>query len=419
MNIKDTFALTSLHITIKVISGIILNKVIAVYLGPSGLALIGQFQNFSSIVTGISNASIQTGIVKITAENRSIKVRQKTWSNALLISFTTSIITSITVFTFSEYIAEQIMHDKSHWFLIQVFAISIIFYSLNLHVLSILNGLGEIKLHSIINIFISIASLVIVSILSVYYKLEGAIIGIILTQSFVFIITYLFIYIKYKNSFFEFKNTCIDRQTIRSLLAYGMISFFSGAVNAITMLSIRWIIIDNSSIIDAGLWEAALRICIYFNMIFVLPISIYYLPKFSSSNASNDLLFLLKQALTFFIPLMSIGIFAAYFIKDTIITVLFTAEFSFVSKIILWVLLAEFLRVISSLFITLLTAKRKLKETMLNEALWAITFVSLASVFIGKYNLQGVSIAYLFAAAVYITKNIFSLRTYLKTRVQL
>ena len=75
MTIKSTFFLTTLHTVVKVLSGVVLNKFIAVYAGPSGLAILAQFQNFSGIVTGFSNGSIQTGVVKKTAENDSKTLR--------------------------------------------------------------------------------------------------------------------------------------------------------------------------------------------------------------------------------------------------------------------------------------------------------------------------------------------------------
>ncbi|MFT4803772.1 MAG: O-antigen/teichoic acid export membrane protein, partial [Psychroserpens sp.] len=50
--LKATFIWTAAQVLIKVVCGIIMNKVVAVTLGPSGLALIGQFQNFYSLCVG-------------------------------------------------------------------------------------------------------------------------------------------------------------------------------------------------------------------------------------------------------------------------------------------------------------------------------------------------------------------------------
>jgi len=46
----------------RVVSGLILNKVFALFLGPVGLAVVGQFTTFSSMVYGISTAGVANGV---------------------------------------------------------------------------------------------------------------------------------------------------------------------------------------------------------------------------------------------------------------------------------------------------------------------------------------------------------------------
>ena len=72
MTLIKTSVLTAISTIIKLIAGFVINKVIAIYVGPSGLAVVGQLQNFMSIITTISNGAITNGIVKYTAEYRSI-----------------------------------------------------------------------------------------------------------------------------------------------------------------------------------------------------------------------------------------------------------------------------------------------------------------------------------------------------------
>ena len=50
MTLIKTSILSAIATIIKIISGFIVTKVIAVYIGPSGLALIGQLQNFINLV---------------------------------------------------------------------------------------------------------------------------------------------------------------------------------------------------------------------------------------------------------------------------------------------------------------------------------------------------------------------------------
>ena len=207
MTIKSTFIWTSVHTIIKILSGIIMNKIIAVYLGPAGLAMIGQFQNFVGIVSGVANASIQTGIVKYTAQYKNdTEYLNKLMKNSLIIILFLSFIVSLFLILFANYLSVQIMFSDKYTNIIYFLAFSMVFYSLNLYILSILNGLGELKLFTGINILISIFSLLLVSILTILYKLDGALLAIILVQSFIFIFAYILVYRKFGNKFFDFKN---------------------------------------------------------------------------------------------------------------------------------------------------------------------------------------------------------------------
>ena len=413
MNFKNTFVLTSIHTVIKVLAGIVMNKVVAVYLGPSGLALIGQFQNFSGIVTGLANGSIQTGIVKKTAESDVAENREKVWVNAFLLSMGFSLLTSLVVFILAEYLAKLIMFDRSYLFVMQVFSFSIIFYSLNLYLLSILNGLGEIKFYSIINICISLISLLVVSVLTVLYQLEGALLGLVLTQSFVFLLSYFFVYKKYNNLFFKIVRSVVDKKIINTLLKFGVASFSSGLISAVMMILVRNVIINDTSLDDAGIWEAAIKIGIYFNLIFALPISLHYLPKFSGVSDSANIKMYLKQAFSFAVPVMVVASLFLYLIAETVILLLFAKEFLLLGEFLIFILLAEMVRVVAGTFSTLLFAKQALMKPVKNEFVRALSFVGGAYVLVDEHGLYGVAVSYLMASFLYLIVTFLSSRQYL------
>ncbi|ELG0225490.1 O-antigen translocase, partial [Escherichia coli] len=48
----------------KMLMGFLIAKVIAIYTGPSGMALLGQLQSLVTGINGIVNAPVGNGIVK-------------------------------------------------------------------------------------------------------------------------------------------------------------------------------------------------------------------------------------------------------------------------------------------------------------------------------------------------------------------
>ena len=62
MTLIKTSVLTGISTVIKLVSAFVINKVIAIYIGPAGLAIVGQLQSFTSIITTFSNGEISSGI---------------------------------------------------------------------------------------------------------------------------------------------------------------------------------------------------------------------------------------------------------------------------------------------------------------------------------------------------------------------
>ena len=70
-DILKVFSLTAVATIVKGITGFISVKVIAVIIGSSGIAMLGQLTNFSSIIMTLATGGIGNGVVKFVAEHKS------------------------------------------------------------------------------------------------------------------------------------------------------------------------------------------------------------------------------------------------------------------------------------------------------------------------------------------------------------
>ena len=99
MNLLKTSALNGVAVLIKTATMFILNKILAVYVGPAGYAAIGQFQNFIQMLTGFAGGSINTAVVKYTAEyGDNPNEQRKIWQNAGTIILVLSVIFSLLIY---------------------------------------------------------------------------------------------------------------------------------------------------------------------------------------------------------------------------------------------------------------------------------------------------------------------------------
>src|SRR3990167_10621524 len=106
MTLIKTSILTAASTLIKMMCGFVIAKIIAIFLGPAGLALMGQFQNFIQITQNFSGGMLGHGIVKYIAEYKNDAAQKKEiLSSALFISLISSILVGFILFIYRDYFA--------------------------------------------------------------------------------------------------------------------------------------------------------------------------------------------------------------------------------------------------------------------------------------------------------------------------
>lgn len=413
MRFRDTFFLTSLHTAVKILSGLALNKVLAIYVGPAGLAIVGQFSNFIGIVTGIASGSTQTGVVKKIAESDSENSRRKVYSNALLIVLLLSIPSSVGIYFFSEYIAELVFFDKSYDVIVQFSAVSIIFYCLNTYLIAVLNGLRQIKLLTYLNINLSLITLVVGSVLTGIYGVKGAIAGIISVQILVAILFSIQVGAKYGVELIAISKQFIELKSINILIKFGGVTLISGVLSSLTLIFVRSMVIEADSLYMAGIWESASKIGVSFNMLFLTPLVIHYLPIFSKLADIQSIGKEIKKIVLFIVPVSFVIILVVHYFSYEIIVLLFSAEFSPATSILSLVLAAEVFKIIGGLYLASFMANQIFLKPIIVDMVFSIAYVSF--VFLGSelggLDLATVAQSYFFATMIYCSMTYFFHKT--------
>ena len=124
MTLIKTSVLSAISTIIKVIAGFVSIKIVAVYVGPSGLALMGQMQNFISMMSGIASAGVNSGVVKYTAEHyEDEEIKRKIWSSALKISLVLIVPMAIAIIFLADFISLKLLNTTQYSSIFIVFAI--------------------------------------------------------------------------------------------------------------------------------------------------------------------------------------------------------------------------------------------------------------------------------------------------------
>jgi len=395
MTLIKTSVLSAISTLIKVVSGFIIVKVVSVYIGPSGLALVAQFQNFIGIASSIATGGIESGIVKYTAEfKEEIETKRKIWSNALKLTFILTFLVSFFTAIFSKYLSLRLLGTIEYSFVFIIFSITLIFFSLNSVLASILNGQGEIKRLTALNIIGSIIGLIVSVLLVIKFHLKGALLAGIFSQSIVFFITLSFVL---KRSWFSIQmfSEKLDKDNIIKLLKFSAMMLVASISNMSALIFLRNYIGTNLGWDAAGYWQGVWRISETYLMLITATLSIYYLPKLSSIHNKTELRKEILHGYKVIMPIVITMAVAIYAFRDSIIKIIFTEEFAPMSELFLYQLIGDVFKIASWLLGFNLIAKAKSMIFIIKEISMVILFVFLSILLLSINGLIGITQAFM------------------------
>src|ERR1044072_4768052 len=98
---------------VRLSTGLVLNKILAVLVGPPGYAIIGQFQNAVMILFTVSAGAINNGVVKYPADHEGDPRKQaQLWSTAVWIVVVTSTVIGLLVALFHRSLAVHFRSEE-------------------------------------------------------------------------------------------------------------------------------------------------------------------------------------------------------------------------------------------------------------------------------------------------------------------
>ena len=411
MNLLKTSALNGIAVLIKTATMFVLNKILAVYVGPSGYAVIGQFQNFIQIITSFAGGAINTAVIKYTAEYYEDATKQKAiWKTAGSIVLLLSVVIALFILLFQRQLSLYIFQTIEYQSIFVWFAVFLLFFNFNALFLAILNGKKEILRLVIANIAGSLFSLVITGLLAVKFGLYGALVALSIYQSTAFIVTLV---LCYKANWFRFSYLFgkIDPVIAKKFLGFALMALTSAILVPLSQIIIRLYLSDEFGVEYAGYWEAMIRLSGGYLMLVTSTLSVYYLPRLSELKLLRDIKKEVYLGYKIIFPVAFFGAITVYILRDWIIGILFTDAFLPMRDLFLWQMIGDSLKIGSWILAYLMLSKAMTKLFISTEIIFSIMLVGLTYVFTKLYGFKGVSIAHLVNYAIYwIVMGIFVFR---------
>lgn len=383
-------------------TGFIIAKIVAVYTGPTGLAMIGQIQSVVGIFNGLVNAPAASGVIRYTAENSEAGYDAcSPWWRAALqwILVILAILIPLGILI-SKPLSLWLFNNNDYYWIIIIACCGLPFAAANTLITSVLNGQQKYKRYVILGMIANIISTGFMITFVYFANIEGALIAAVINSA---IAGGVMIVASLRQPWFKLKywwgkTTSEQRKKIGGYVLMAMTSAFTVPIS---LILVRNILIAQVGWAQTGEWQAVWKISEVYLSVITLSLSTYYLPRLSSITSFCEIKQEINKTALIIMPIVIVMAFGVYLSRDIAISLLFTEEFSGASKLFAIQLIGDVIKILAWLYAFPMLSRGATKWFITTEMIFFILFPLLSYFMVNKFGLQGATISYAVTYLIY------------------
>jgi O-antigen/teichoic acid export membrane protein len=388
---------------LRMASGFVIAKVVAIYTGPSGIAMLGQVQSLVSALSGITAAPAGTGVVRYTAEYQAAGLDgcAPWWKAALKwIAVLLAVVIPVACI-FAKPIAHWIFGDVNYFWLVVITALALPLSAANTLVASVINGQHQYRRFIGLGmVSVTIATIVMV-VLVMAADLKGAMIAAVLFSS---ISGLVMLVGSVQQPWFRLRYWwgATDSSHLKGIGGYVAMAVTTALTVPVSLLMVRNILITQVGWEQAGHWQAVWKISEVYLGVVTMALSTYFLPKLASLEGTGAILKEIRTTAKIVMPIVLLLAVTVYLLRDVAISLIFTEAFRPARELFAIQLVGDVAKIMSWLYAYPMLSRGATKWFMGSEIAFSIIFVLLAYVFVAKYGVHGANFAYAASYCLYL-----------------
>ncbi|MEQ9881861.1 O-antigen translocase [Pectobacterium brasiliense] len=376
-------------------SGFVIAKIVAIYAGPSGMAMLGQIQSMVASLNGIVNAPVSSGIVRYTAEfeKEGIEACAPWWKASVWWLAVILCILVPTCFLLGHELSNWLLSDSSYAWVIWVITASLPITALGTLINSVINGYQQYRRFVALGAISTAFSCILMITFIVSFGIKGALLAAAVQSGVIgLILTFSVLRQPWIKLGYWWGET--DREHKKKIGSYVLMAATTALTAPIALIGIRNILISHVGWDAAGQWQAVWRISEVYLGIITIALSTYYLPKLSTLKGVKNIRNEINQTAKLIIPIAALMAFCVYLFRDIAISLLFTEEFRLARELFAIQLIGDVIKITSWLYAYPMLSRGATKWFVSTEIVFSITLVTLTYILVPLYSTQGANISY-------------------------
>lgn len=311
---------------VKIISGLIVIKLMASELGPEGFGLLGQLMTVVAITTMLAGGGITNGVIRSLASNPISTPEGKRWLSAAF-TLTTGISAAVAFacILLAQPLSGMLLKgDYAYLFMTLALVQAVVAYG-NL-VVAEASSRGDSAFYARINIIGTLLATCALAILVKNYGFQGAAFGLVLMPALPGIIA-LHHALRRRRDMLDSWKWEPDRHRTQRLLSFSTATVIGATSIPAAHLFIREVLGSNTGWTTVGHWQGVVKISdVYMQFVGVFLIN-YAMPRFAAAIDTDRALTELAKVLALLLGIVTTGLAVLYALRNWAIILIFSDAF--------------------------------------------------------------------------------------------
>jgi PST family polysaccharide transporter len=401
MTLYRASLITGTATLVRIAGGVVLNKVLALYVGSAGLAQVAQLGTLAGIVNGIATGGVTNGVTRYVAEHGSLERSASVVSTALAVACAAACVTSLGVLVFSGSIARQLLGSAELAWVPWLLAATNFLAAAAALLIAVLNGRKRIAGIAISGIVASLVSLALGVWLTLTHGVSGALVAACLAPALPIVGVAAYFLVR-RDDWRALVFVRPDRASLSLLARYSIMALTAAIAGPAAVLFVRDHLATRLSWEAAGHWHGVWKISEVYLTLFTSSLAVYFLPRVAELRDRLELRGEVRQALRVVVPAIAAVALLIYLLRDWITVTLYSEAFLPMTVLFPFQLVGDVLKMASWLFAYVMIARAMTTAYVITEVAFAASFAALAAILVGRYGFVGASYAHALNYAAYL-----------------
>ncbi|MEE1953899.1 O-antigen translocase [Aeromonas sp. 75A] len=395
-------AMTGLLTLLRMAMGFVIAKVVAIYTGPTGLAMLGQVQSMVGSLNGIINAPAGSGVVRFTAEykDQGFEACTPWWRAAFQWVLIISLVAIPCGLILSKSIAAWLFQDNSLAWIVIATICTLPLAAIGTLCNSVINGQQLYRRYVCLGVLSALISGCVMLGMIAWKNIEGALLAAAVQAALIGVVMLI---ANLRQPWFKLRYWwgAVEPKARKQIGGYMLMAITSALTVPISLILVRNILIDQVGWDATGQWQAVYKISEVYLGVITMALGTYYLPRLSSLSDVDSIISEIHKTARVIIPIVALMALGVYLLRDVAISLLFTNEFRNARDLFAVQLTGDVIKIASWLFAYPMLSRGATKWFVCTETFFSLSFVALSYLFVSSIGTQGATIAYFVNYSIY------------------